>query len=99
MQGDDPRARQGLQEEKASSAPPQAPDFVFFYFLSSKCSSGLFVSFLLIVALAVAYVGAENSARNRGSAQMCVNVALRVLHVLLLTVLGCDAANYCALLG
>lgn len=29
-----------------------------FFFLSSKCSSSLFVSLLLIVALAVAFVGA-----------------------------------------
>lgn len=73
--------------------------FFFFFFLSSKCSSGLFVSFLLIVALAVAFVGALTVHATEALRKCVWMWLLHVLHVLLLTVLECGAANYCALLG
>lgn len=79
-----------------------ALSFFFFFFSSSKCSSFfsfLFVFFSLIVALAVAVVGARTRCSTEGPRRWwwCV---LRVSHVLLLTVfIVCDAANYCASSG
>lgn len=52
--------------------------FIFFFFLSSKCSSSLDCGSRCCFRWSI----------NRRSAQMCADVALRVLHVLLLTVLN-----------
>lgn len=57
-----------------------------FFFLSSKCSSSLFVSFLLIVARCC-FSWSMNTARNGRCVRTCVNVTLHVLYVLLLTII------------
>lgn len=56
----------------------------------------LFLSLFSWLWFSLCFCWSINTAHNRRSAQMCVNVTL---HVLLLTVLICDAANCCALLG
>ncbi len=62
--------------------------FFLFFLLSSKCSSSLFCLFSLDCGSRFCFCSCMNTARNRGSAQMCVNVALHVLYVLLLTVIN-----------
>lgn len=61
----------------------------------------LFFSFRLFFSLdcgsRCCFCWSINTARNRRSAQMCVNVALHVLYVLLLNCFICEAANCCAL--
>lgn len=93
--------RETIQEQEEDCKKKKVPLLLLkrpalFFFLSSKCSSPLFVSFLLIVALAVAFGGAWTLHATEGL-RKCESRFACVACIAADCII-CNAAKCCALL-
>lgn len=85
------RAREGLQEEKGSAAPPSVVSALLLPDIKVLFFSFCLIFFTLIVALAVAFVGAL---RLHSTESLCKCVGMPLCMCMYACMYACIAANY-----